>query len=124
MNLRGLHVLVVEDDADTRNNLADILIEEGCEVDVAANGQEALEQVKAGLPDVILLDLNMPVMDGWAFREALRNLDQADRARIIVLTADFQSREKARRLGARACLTKPFELDDLLDTLGHVARTC
>jgi two-component system, chemotaxis family, chemotaxis protein CheY len=124
MELRGLHVLVVEDDADTRNNLADILIEEGCVVTVAANGQEALDHVKAELPDVILLDLNMPVLDGWGFREALRRLDQADRAHIVVLTADFQSREKARRLGARACLTKPFDLDDLLDTLGQVAHAC
>ena len=124
MELRGLHVLVVEDDADTRNNLADILIEESCVVSVAANGQEALDHVREELPDVILLDMNMPVLDGWGFREALRNLAPADRARIAVLTADFQSREKARRLGARACLTKPFELDDLLDTLGHVARAC
>ena len=69
----GKSILVVEDTLDTRESLAFILRHKGYEVRTAADGQEALEQLKAGArPDLILLDLMMPTMDGWEFTNRLR----------------------------------------------------
>ena len=115
-------VLVVEDEQQTQQILAEVLAEEGYRVDVASHGLEALERVRHAMPDVVLLDLNMPVMDGWAFREALMELDVESHAKIILLTADVNSREKAGRLGARAFLTKPFRIDDVLAMVSEVAQ--
>jgi len=116
-----IRVLVVEDELPTQQVLAEILTDEGYVVDVASHGLQALERVRMALPDVVLLDLNMPVMDGWGFRKALRQMEGGDRPRIILLTADYNSREKAERIGARAYLTKPFDIDELLTKISEVA---
>jgi two-component system chemotaxis response regulator CheY len=116
-----VRVLVVEDELPTQQVLAEILTDEGYVVDVASHGLQALERVRLALPDVVLLDLNMPVMDGWGFRRALRQMEGGDRPQIILLTADYNSREKAERIGARAYLTKPFDIDQLLTTISEVA---
>ena len=121
MTQPGIRVLVVEDERDTRQTLAEVLTEEGYLVDVASHGAEALERARSALPDIVLLDLNMPVMDGWGFRAALQEIDGGERPKIILLTADYNSREKAARIGARAYLTKPFDLDELLATISAVA---
>lgn len=101
--------------------LAEILSEEGYVVDVAAHGGEGLDRVRAARPDVVLLDLNMPILDGWGFRDGLRDASGEPPPIIILLTADYNTREKAERIGARAYLTKPFDIDELLDTVSRVA---
>ena len=121
MTERNTRVLVVEDELATQQILAEILSDEGYEVDVASHGLQALDRVRQALPDVVLLDLNMPVMDGWGFQDALRKLDGGDHPQIILLTADYNARDQARRLGARAYLTKPFDIDKLLATVSEVA---
>jgi two-component system chemotaxis response regulator CheY len=122
MTERGIRVLVVEDELPTQQILAEILTDEGYDVAVASHGLQALDCVRHAMPDVVLLDLNMPVMDGWGFRKALReDVEGGERPRIILLTADYNSREKAERIGAEAFLTKPFDIDRLLATVSEVA---
>src|SRR4051812_1894363 len=68
-----LRVLVVEDDTDIRETVAELLIEEGYEVRTAISGEDALEYLRdGGLPDLVLLDLMMPIMDGWTFYDHLQ----------------------------------------------------
>ncbi len=82
-------------------------------MDRARNGQEALEHLAAKRPDLILLDLMMPVMDGWEFSRRLA--EQAGRLPpIVVLSADRNVGAKAKEIGAAGFLAKPFELADLL----------
>ena len=114
--------LIVEDDGDIRDSLTQILREEGYAVTGVANGQEALDHLhRAGPSDLILLDLMMPVMDGWQFR--IRQQEDPDLAAIpvVVLSADGNVRRKAEALGAQGALAKPFDLDSLLDA---VTRLC
>jgi DNA-binding response OmpR family regulator len=119
---QGVRVLVVEDDLHVRRDLADVLEEEGYLVDVASHGLEALERARRALPDVVLLDLSLPVMDGWAFRRELLGLEGGERPRIILVTADLHTSEKASRLGASAYVQKPFDVDELLATVSAVTR--
>jgi two-component system chemotaxis response regulator CheY len=104
-------VLVVDDDPDILDALSEILEAEGYDVQRARNGREALQRLEHMLPDVVLLDLMMPVMDGWEFA---RSLSPAARPPIIVLSADRNVSTRARELGALEWLAKPFELSDLL----------
>ena len=93
-------VLVVEDDADTREMLRRLLVGEGCLVAEAENGKVALERVSEFHPDLVLLDLMMPVMDGFEFIEALRSRpDAADIPVIVVTAADLSEAEAARLSG-------------------------
>ena len=117
-----VRVLVVEDEQQIRGTVAEVLADEGYLVDVASNGVEALDCALRALPDVVLLDLNLPVMDGWAFRDALRGLAGGDAPRLIVMTADNRAAAKAQRIGAHAYLSKPFDLDYLLIVVSSVAR--
>jgi CheY-like chemotaxis protein len=98
---KGARVLVVEDDDATRALLRDMLAREGCEVDTAEDGVAALARIEAGLPDLILLDLMMPRMDGFEFVEAMRaRLGKAGEIPIVVLTAkDLTADERARLAG-------------------------
>jgi len=115
-------VLVVDDDPDILEALAEILEVEGFSVRRARNGQEALDQLEPA-PDLILLDLMMPVMDGWEFAQRLRQRELRQRAPVIVLSADRNVGAKARDIGAVGHLAKPFELNELLDMVrGTLAR--
>lgn len=115
-------VLVVDDDPDILEALAEILEVEGFSVRRARNGQEALDRLEPA-PDLILLDLMMPVMDGWEFAQRLRQLELRQRAPVIVLSADRNVGAKARDIGAVGHLAKPFELNELLDMVrGTLAR--
>jgi DNA-binding response OmpR family regulator len=108
-------VLVVEDEADLRHFVEDVLISEGYRVVGASNGLEALDEVKRETPDVILLDMRLPVMDGWQFSRELRDHDGARQAIPIVVMTALGARDIAREIGAKAFLQKPFNIDDLLN---------
>ena len=108
---RARRVLVVDDDPDILDALSEILEVEGYDVQRARNGREALQRLEQGLPDLVLLDLMMPVMDGWEFA---RSLAPGARPPIIVLSADRNVSVKAREIGALGWLAKPFELAELL----------
>jgi CheY-like chemotaxis protein len=107
-------VLIVEDEPVVRIACAARLAAEGYEVVTAANGRQALEQLQAGpLPDVILLDYAMPVMDGRAFREAQVSNPRWERIPVILVTAYLQRAFAARSLDVAAILEKPVVWDDL-----------
>jgi len=108
-------VLVVDDDPDILDALSEILEAEGYEVTRARNGQEALERLEPMPPKLILLDLMMPVMDGWEFARRMRQKGSpVSEVPIIVLSADRNVGARAREIGAVGHLAKPFELADLL----------
>jgi CheY-like chemotaxis protein len=115
-------ILLVEDDSALRDTLADVLAEEGFEVACAANGQDALERLHSGpSPDLILLDLVMPVMDGWSFREAQRGIPSLARIPTVVLSASSPVESpRVRALGVQAVLVKPVGLDRLIGALRRI----
>jgi CheY-like chemotaxis protein len=110
-------ILVVEDDDAIRGLVSDLLRDDGYEVRQAANGLEALEQVRQVRPDLIVLDLMMPIMDGWEFVEECRRKPCCQEVPIVVTSASHdlpRTAEKLKSLGVRTCLAKPFDLDGLL----------
>jgi CheY-like chemotaxis protein len=119
---RGV-VLVVEDDPDIRDTIAQILQEEGYQVRAASNGQEALKLLEAGpVPKLILLDLMMPVMDGWLFRaEQQKMAPPISEVPVVVLSADGNVRQQAVKLKANGALRKPVGIDVLLATVERYA---
>ena len=108
-------VLVVDDDPDILEALSEILEAEGFEIRRARNGKEALEKLEPQPPQLILLDLMMPVMDGWEFAQRMRQRPSVAKIPLIVLSADRNVGSKAQDIGAVGHLAKPFELNDLLD---------
>ena len=112
-------VLVVDDEADTRHRTRQVLEKHGWTVVEASNGAEALERVKHAVPRVILLDLNMPVMDGFDFLQALRQRPGCDRVPVVVLTAlDLTTEDRRRLRGANQVLSKgDVSLHDLAEKL-------
>jgi len=106
-------ILVVDDDPDILQTLALCLSTEGYRVMMASNGQEALGILSKERPACILLDLMMPVMDGWQFVAELekRGLRSAP---LLILSADRSVQGHAMKLRADAFLAKPFDLDELL----------
>ncbi len=110
-------VLLIEDDPDIRETMADVLSSEGYSVIEAADGLEGLERARERRPEVILLALMMPRMDGGAFREA----QQADEALadipVVIVSAALADRVHA--LHAAAHLHKPFDMDELLGVIGR-----
>jgi CheY-like chemotaxis protein len=110
-------VLVVDDDPDILDAICDIVDGEGYRIARARNGAEALDRVADERPDIILLDLMMPVMDGLAFAGALRDRYGEHRIPIVVISADGNP-SRAASVGAQGYLAKPFDIDALL---GHLS---
>jgi CheY-like chemotaxis protein len=104
-------ILVVDDDPDARAILNRFLTKAGYGVHLAANGREALEFVDAHPPDVIVLDLMMPVMSGFEVLSALRMREVWARLPVVVITAD--PGHTASHLGVAAVLSKPFNIIDV-----------
>lgn len=110
------HILVVEDDEDLGENVRLLLEDEGYRVDVAPNGRAALEALAHAdpLPSVILLDLMMPVMNGFEFREAQLADPRIAAVPVVLMTADSHVPEKSARIGAAGALGKPFDINELI----------
>ena len=113
-------VLVIEDDETLRETLAEVMEDEGHEVRAAANGHEALERLAEWEAEVIILDLMMPLMDAYEFRAHQRRSGTAPAARVLILSAARDLDTAADRLEASALLTKPFSLDEVVDTVGRL----
>jgi two-component system, OmpR family, response regulator MprA len=108
-------ILVIEDDAGIREALSEFLRSEGFRVDLAGDGAEGLERLAAHRPDVILVDLVMPGMNGGQFLGRLR-ADEATRSLPAVLMSGIRP-AGGTAAAADAVLLKPFELDELLALL-------
>jgi len=105
-------ILVVEDDPDILATVTDILEFEGYPVERAMNGAEGLQVIERVRPRLVLLDMRMPVLDGWDFARILkeRNIELP----ILVMTAAQDARRWAQEIGAQGYVAKPFDLSDLL----------
>jgi two-component system chemotaxis response regulator CheY len=114
-------VLVVDDDPDILEAICDILEGEGYRVARARHGEEALARVEEQRPDVILLDLMMPVMDGVAFAQALRQRPAYRDVPVVVISADGNP-QRAAAVGAVGYLAKPFDIDALLSQVAGLTR--
>jgi len=108
-------ILIVDDDPAILAALAEILDLEGYPVRTATNGAEALDVVEGDQPSVVVLDMRMPILDGWGFARALR--ERGLQLPILVMTAAQDARRWAEEIGAEGYLSKPFELLDLLGAL-------
>jgi len=119
---KGKAILVIEDDATTRDAMTLILKEDGYSVACAANGQEALTHLRASRrPNLILLDLMMPVMNGLEFRKEQQNDPALKNIPVVVVSADGNVPQKAASIGVADYLLKPVDIDVLLAT---VRRYC
>ena len=109
----GDRILVVDDDESIRQIVRLCLSDEGYRVDEAANGEAALAALAEFQPELILLDLRMPVMDGWEFARRYRLLP-GPHAPIVAFVAALNAVQECADLDTAAILSKPFDLDDLL----------
>jgi CheY-like chemotaxis protein len=111
----------VDDDPSILDTVAELLDMEGYAVETASNGAEALDYVEHTEPSLVLLDMRMPVMDGWGFVRALH--EQGRRLPILVMTAAQDARKWAEEVGAAGYVAKPFDLLELLDAVERVSGT-
>jgi len=118
-------VLVVDDEPELRRLTESVLTNHGYHVIVAAHGKDAIGHLRSSCPDLIVLDLNMPVMDGWQFRAEQRDLANKKQAAVPVLlmTAETDGVIHAKTLRAVGIITKPFDPDDLLHAVSAAIRS-
>jgi CheY-like chemotaxis protein len=118
-------ILIVDDKATSRELLRTILERQGFTVTEAADGEEALQQARAEIPDLILLDLQMPVRNGYEVLSELRQDPRFASLPIIALTASAMQgdRERALAAGFTAYLTKPVTLAHLREEIQRLLQT-
>ncbi len=109
------HILVVDDDAQVRESLAEVLIQEHYSVSLASNGRDAVRQFLDGVPDLILLDVNMPDVTGWKTSQVVAQLNP--QVPVIIITAGSGQARRAADLGVNAFLEKPLNISLLLRTI-------
>ncbi|HEX9148685.1 MAG TPA: response regulator [Thermoanaerobaculia bacterium] len=115
-------MLVVEDDAQLRQSICTLLEDAGYTSRPAENGEIALERAREERPCVILLDLMMPIMNGWEFRSEQLQDPKLSSIPVVIMTADGRAAEKARTLHADY-LRKPIHLDALLELVNDYCGT-
>jgi len=106
-------ILVVDDDVYLCDLIVDVLEAEGHVARKAANGAEALQEIRKRKPELLLLDLMMPVMNGWEVAAALKANPEWSDIPVVLITADYNAERKKNEIGARAVITKPFDIDYL-----------
>jgi len=110
-------VLVVDDESDIREAVSEVLADEGYVVHGAGDGAEALRKARAVHPDIVLLDLMMPGMNGWEFRAAQKGDPELSDIPVVVLSA----LGRVAGMDASRFIQKPFDLDELLDAVRQYA---
>ena len=115
------NILVVEDDGNISDLIRMYLVKEGFDVRIASDGGKALEEFAKEEPDLILLDIMLPVMDGWAVCAKIREISKVP---IIMLTAKSEvfDRIQGLEMGADDYIVKPFEMKELLARITAVRR--
>lgn len=117
--MREVTILVVDDEADIRATVSAMLEIEGYDVAEASNGADALHVLEARRPDLILLDMRMPILDGWGFAAELRR--RGHRTPIVVMTAARDAAHWAAEIAAAAFVAKPFGFEDLMAAVEQVS---
>ncbi len=109
--LRRPRVLIVDDDPDIRMICATNLKLDGFDVIEAGDGQEGLERIDEGVPDLVLLDISMPILDGFELATAVRRNARTSHVPVVFLTAEAtrEAEERALAIGAVGYFTKPFD---------------
>jgi len=117
-------VLVVDDNEDIRMTIRDVLEDQGFTVACAANGREALEMLISGQskPALILLDLTMPEMDGWTFRQEQQKVPRLAQIPVVLFSGHHDAARAAQSLNAAALMTKPLRLEGLVTLVEQLAR--
>jgi CheY-like chemotaxis protein len=112
-------ILLVEDSPEALTNLKDLITMEGYEVITATNGHEGIDKIYLYHPDLIITDLRMPKMDGYAFLEKIRKTDGGNPVPIIVFSANAtpENERKSLELGADLFLKKPCPTEGLLNAI-------
>jgi signal transduction histidine kinase len=120
--LAGLHLLVAEDNEINQLVIEAILQNEGITADIVCNGKQAVRQIQQGKYDAVLMDCQMPVLDGYQATEQIRAIDAFKSMPIFALTADVtsESKERAAKVGFTGHLSKPIMLDELKAALETV----
>uniref|UniRef100_UPI004056BBC5 Hpt domain-containing protein n=1 Tax=Candidatus Electronema sp. TaxID=2698783 RepID=UPI004056BBC5 len=116
---KPLQVLVVDDSISVRKVVSNFLMQQGWQPTVARNGIEALERIREERPDLMLLDVEMPRMNGFEVLQALQSQPEFHDIPVVMLTSRSADkyREKASQLGARGFLTKPFKEDEAIELI-------
>ncbi len=117
--MEGHSILVVDDDPYLLSLIAEVLEIGGYAVRVASNGAEAVRLTNVASPNLVLLDVHMPILDGWGYIQAVRPREQG--LPIVIMTGSHEAPKWAAALGADDYIGKPFQVDDLLL---KVARYC
>jgi len=113
-------ILVVDDDATILHAVSEALRMWGHRVTTARNGSEGLAAAEAVDPDLVLLDLRMPVLDGWEFARLAR--ERCLVHKIVVMTAGIDAERQAELVGADGVLPKPFGVDQLIEMVSRLCR--
>ena len=112
-------ILIVEDSPVDSKNLQRILLDAGCAVTIAVTGLDALEKVKTDKPDLILMDVNMPDLDGFATARKLNQAPETKVIPVVFVTSKDQKVDRvfAQMLGAKGYVTKPYAAEQILALL-------
>ena len=117
-----MKILIVEDNEMNRDMLSRRLIKKGFEIIIAVDGEEGVKKTFSEKPDLILMDMSLPVMDGWEATKKLKSNSDTSKIPIIALTAHAmaQDKEKALAAGCDEYDTKPIDLDRLLSKISSL----
>jgi DNA-binding response OmpR family regulator len=113
-------ILVVEDEADLRSLITRILEDSGYSVLAAEDGWSAIEALQSQRPDLMLLDLRLPVLDGWTVLEFARRTVPPPAVALMTVCSDAESIERGLRAGIAGCVFKPFRIRDLVTTCDRI----
>jgi CheY-like chemotaxis protein len=115
-------ILLVDDEGDLINYIASVLQDEGFDVSTRLSAEEALGKIASDKPDLVISDVRMQQMDGFAMLEKMKTMKGCANVPVIFLTAldDRLGQQQAQRLGAAAYISKPFDLDDLVGMVKKV----
>ncbi len=116
----GQYILVVDDDDDFRETLVEVLAEAGYPVQQAENGQVALQRVAEERPGIVLLDLKMPVLDGWGVMERMRKDPAASSVPILILSA-YGYEWESELTGAQGYIPKSVGMEEILERVRKLA---
>ena len=115
-------VMVIEDDPAIRSVMTDVLEDRGYRVVTSSNGAEALQQLESVRPNVLVLDLLMPVMHGWEFMESYFDKTDGAAIPIVIVSVNPVLPRSFDRFGVRECVGKPFQVDDLIRAVEDAAQ--